>query len=237
MRVLASLNKAAAVARSVRRASAFVATMGNAIRQVARLQRTLGPGSFLSDLVLIANRCASDERRIAAAQRLASRYVTRRAIFYPNRWPFVKNEFNARRDGRDFEVAWAELAAPAIILAFETIPGDTPLDEVWRKLRCRVRAEIERDLLSRTVDRKTEVPIAGDAEPTAPQELMYAGELKLDDLAALQHLEPAEKDLLIEYYGVGSAGRKALAKRLGVSYDSLRQRASRLLRKLKRFHR
>lgn len=235
MRVLASLNKAAAVARSVRRASAFVATVGNAMRQVALLQRTLGPGSFLSDLVLIANRRTGDERRMAAAQRLASLYVTRRAIFHPNRWSFLRDEFDVRRNGRGFVVAWVELAAPAILLAFEAIPGDTPLPDVWPELRRRVREEIERDLVGQTLDRKIEGRIAGDLDPATPPELMRAEDLKLDDLAALKRLGPAERDLLMEYYSVGSAGRNALAKSLGISGARLRKRIQRARDRSRKF--
>ena len=234
MNVLVRLNRAAAVVPTLRRASAHFAPVAKAMRQVTRLQQELGPGSFLHDLVVLANRKAADGR-MPAARHLARRYVTRRAVFHPNRWSFVEDEFNTRRGDRDYDVAWAKLAAPAIILAFETIPGDTPLDEVWRKLRRRVRAEIERDLLGRTLDSRTEDPIVGDAEPAAPQELMHAVELKLDDLAALQHLEPAERDLLIEYYSVGSAGRDALAERLGISGALLRIRAKRARDRARKF--
>ena len=235
--VLVRLNRAAAAARTLRRASANFTTVAKAMRQVARLQRALGPGSFLHDLVVLANPKAADARRMAAARRLARHYVTRGAIFHANRWSSLESEFNERRDGRDFKAAWVELAAPAILLAFEAIPGDTPLAEVWRELRRRVRAEIERDLLGRTLDSRTQDSIVGDAEPAALQELMHAVDLRLDDLVALQVLEPAERDLLIAYKSVDSAGHIALARRLGISNGTLRQRASRSLQKVKQFHR
>ena len=237
MNDLVGLNRAATIARTFRHASPNLATVAKAMRQVAHLQRALGPGSFLNDLVVLANRKATGRIRMAAARRLARHHMTRGAIFHAYRWSFLESAFNTRRDGRDFKAAWAELAAPAILLSFKAIPGDTPLTEIWRELRRRVRAEIERDLLGRTLDSKTEGPIAGDAEPAAPQELMHAVDLRLDDLAALQRLEPAERDLLIAYKSVGSAGRKALAKRLDISSDTLRQRASRYLRKRRRLHR
>ncbi len=76
MQVLTSSNHLAAVARTLRRASANIATVGKAVGQAARLQRVLGPGSFLHDLVVLANPRTADGIRMAAARRLA-RYHAR----------------------------------------------------------------------------------------------------------------------------------------------------------------
>ena len=83
---LVRLNRAAAVARTLRRASANIATVGKAMGQATRLQQVLGRGSFLHDLVVLANPRAGPGIRMAAARRLARYDATHNMIFFEARW-------------------------------------------------------------------------------------------------------------------------------------------------------
>ena len=68
-----------------------------------------------------------------------------------------------------------------------------------------------------------------------PEAVAEAAHLSLELAESLQFLTPEEQAFLLEYHGVGGAGHKAMARRLRISDDTLRQRASRLLRKLRKF--
>lgn len=237
MQVLTSSSHFAAVARTLRHASATFATAGKAVGQATGLQQELGPRSFLHDLVVLANTRAAGGIRMAAARRLARRHARPKMIFHRARWLQLEDAFRVWRGERGFWEGWQDLVAPYIYIAFKDIPRDIPLREVWPHLRRRLRRAIELDLLGYTLDGRLRFSAHEDEEPIVPEAVAEAAHLSLELAESLQILTPEEQAFLLEYRRAGSAGRKALAKRLGVRYDTLRQRASRLLRKLKRFHR
>lgn len=233
MSAFVSLNRAAAVARTLRRASTTFATVGKAVGQVARLQRALGPRSFLNDLVVLANPGVADARRMAAARRLARHHARPQMIFHEARWWQLEIPFRAWRGGRGFWEGWQDLVAPYILMALEDIAQDIPLSEVWPVLRRRLRRAIELDLLGHTLDGRLRFSAHEGEEAIVPEAVAEAADLSLELAHSLQVLTPEAQAFLLEYRGVGGAGHKAMARRLRISDDSLRQRASRLLRKVK----
>jgi len=234
---LVRLNRAAAFARTLRRASATFATAGKAVGRATGLQQELGPRSFLHDLVVLANTRAEGGIRMAAARRLARRHGRPKMIFHRARWLQLEDAFRVWRGERGFWEGWQDLVAPYIFLAFKDIPRDIPLGEVWPDLRRRLRRAIELDLLGYTLDGRLRFSAHEDEEPIVPEAVAEAVHLSLELAESLQLLTPDEQAFLLKYHGVGGAGHMPMARRLRISDDALRQRASRLLRKLKRFHR
>jgi len=231
---LSRLSHVGAAMRDIGRAAESAAALARMVRDLTRLRQSLGPRSFLWDLVLMGNTKTSNERRMEAAERLARRHITRRAVFHPLRWSLLESAFNERRGDGRFEDAWAEVAAPAMFDGFGAIPPDTPLGQVWPEFRRRLRASIERDLLGQTLDRKAVDSLSEARELPTPEALIEAAHLRLDDLAAFQRLDPADQDLLREYHSGSNAERKAMAERMGIPPASLRQRVSRATRRARR---
>lgn len=236
MSTAVSLVRVAKVARNIGRASSSAAILARALRVIERHRRGLGPGSFLNDLVVLANRGAADARRMAAARRLARRHARPQMIFHKARWWQLEIPFRAWRDGRGFWEGWQDLVAPYILMAFEDIPRDIPLSEVWPDLRRRLRRAIELDLLGHTLDGRLRFSADAGEEPIVPEAVAEAADLSLELAHSLQILTPEAQGFLLEYHGAGSAGHKAMARRLGISDENLRQGASRLLRKLRRIN-
>ncbi len=123
--------------------------------------------------------------------------------------------------------------APCILIAFKDIPRDIPLGEVWPDLRRRLRRAIELELLGHTLDGRLRFSAHEDEEPIVPEAVAEAAHLSLELAESLQFLTPKAQAFLLEYHGVGGVGHEAMARRLRISDDTLRQRASRLLRKVK----
>lgn len=230
MKALVRLNRAAAVARTFRHAS-------EAMGQVARLQRALGPGSFLHDLVVLANPKATEARRMAAERRLACHHLKPSDVFYIDRWLLVEDPFRAWRGDRTFFGAWEELVVPFVLTNYDSIPRDILLVDVKPYLRRLLRSTIERELMGHTLDQRARLSPLGDPDTYEAEDVIEAADQRVEVSVVLRGLEPHEQMLLREYYGAraGGAGRKALAKRLGISDARLRKRAERARGRARKF--
>lgn len=223
----------AAAERTLDNAARSVAALAKAVHTIDRLRATLGPGSLLHDLVVLANPRAGDDRRMAAERRLARQHLGPSDVFFINRWILLEDAFRAWRGERSFLDGWEELVGPCILIEYEAIPRDIPLGEVRSQLRRLLRPAVERDLLGHTLDSRARFSPLEDPGVYEVEDRIGAADQRLEASAALRGLDPHEQWLLREYYQADSAGRKAMAQRLGVSRALLRKQVERAKEKVR----
>ena len=194
------------------------------------LKSLLEPGTFLGDIYLVSQLDLPQQDREAAAQRLAHKWFTRGACFYPDRWHQLWPYFQTRmaESEQSFRETWRQLVLSAIFLACnEPDLGEQPLDELYQWLRNRIRIIIEQDLLDgKTLDATPEES-SPEIDEAQRLETEYHNEL-LEFWPLLKGLTTADLELLLAEHG----DLKLIARKRGKSYPALRQERSRLLKRV-----
>jgi len=180
---------------------------------------------------------------LTALERLVSGFFPRRLVFYGKRWHTVLSQaFQIQRGDASFEVAWQQLAQPALFMAIRNMPGSTALGEIYPLVWREVRKEIERTLLhGQTLDQylgRDEAEWPADDSPEAlaleaalAEDLGELADLRIDELAALQNLPQTQaKALLAPTLGVEDS---ELAATDDVTQAAIRKRRQRGKRKIR----
>jgi hypothetical protein len=198
---------------------------------IATLDSIFPQGSLIRDLGTLCDMGSPTGERVAAARRLVRGVFSCGHIFHPDRWAQLQHAFVAWRGERSFNTAWADLVIAELFIAVRELSIETPILELYVCCRRRLRVAIERDLIGRTLDSGD--PVAKlQIDPPMPEEILELAELRVDALVALAKLPPEDAVVILAYHL--SADRQALAAELGISHANLRQRASRIQRRLRR---
>lgn len=177
-----------------------------------------------------------------ALERLAeSKALSRGRLFAPQRWAILEPAFGERQGDRPFREAWRELVASNLVPALAELDGAPP-DRLYWKLRARLRAEVERDLLGMSADELVRHPVEPlpDGETWEEEEgpkrrldpaLVFDPWLQIDqriDLElALRELDPQTRRAL-ELHAWDGLNLREAARKVGITYPALKQRLYRL---------
>lgn len=195
--------------------------------QLRELGALFAPGTPAGDFWCLQDATQQDDARLEAARRLAGSLFTRRYVFHPNRWALLEDAFTQWRGDRGYAAAWCDLATPVLFIAAGELDDQLTIAESWQLLRNALRNGIELELIGRTLRQQ-------DPTPPMPAEIFEMAEYRIEDLVMarviLDTLSESDLNLLLAYEFADD--REALAAEYGISYANLRQRVSRIRRKI-----
>ena len=217
----------------------IIESVNSFTKSIKPLCDSIEQNPFLRDILEVSRSTSKSDKdaRSAACARLARNYFSRRMLFVPQRWAYLNDAFMRRADG-DLESAWIRMAVPAIYVAIKEIPGDLLVDELYSHLRCKIRREIEKDLLDGlTVDeyiyrQALNIPLPDEDTPEAQAidrqlaaEFPGLANLQVSTLSVLQSLTPEEIEILL-------GASDEIAERRKIKAATIRKRKERIIKKI-----
>jgi hypothetical protein len=193
------------------------------------------PGSFYGDVLLVLDPDSPDGVRHQAVRRLAIKHLTLRYVYQASpglqrRWSKVRPAFEAycREHGLSYPRAWEQLVAPVICDLVLSTAINLTFGELRPYLARELRKEVERELVGRTVDQHDPFDLVMTTDDI-PADLV---DVRLEAWLALQKLDPADRELLINVFVHGLSYRE-LAEQYGTSEKTVRRRIANILRWLR----